>query len=70
MSKQKLSRTPKLDMDSCVKNFNDNRFDLVIYASLKAREISKKMKGKVDYYNSPMSALLEIQAKNYERKQF
>lgn len=36
------SRGPDLDMDKCVENAGGNRFDLVIMASARAREIRRK----------------------------
>lgn len=68
MSKQKLSRTPSLDMDKCTKAFQDNKFDMIIYTAARARELSKKNRGKLDYFNPTMSALFELQDQPYERK--
>ncbi len=68
MSKHKLSRTPELDMDKCFKNSGGNKFDMVILMAQRAREIAKKNKGNIDYYNAPMSALFELQSKDHERK--
>lgn len=65
--KQKLSRTPLIDMDACVENFGGNRFDLVIYASAKARELARKNKESAEYLNAPVSVLLELQEKKNER---
>ncbi len=61
MSKQKLSRTPQLDMDKCFKHAGGNKFDMVILMAHRAREIAKKNKGNVEYINAPMNALFELQ---------
>jgi len=68
MSKQKLSRTPGIDMDKCFKNAGGNKFDLIIYGAARARQIAKKYKGSLDYVNAPVSALLELQESPYERQ--
>lgn len=65
MSKQKLSRTPQLDMDKCVKNAGDNKFDMVIYGAARAREIARKHRGNTEYCNPVMSSLLELEEKPY-----
>jgi DNA-directed RNA polymerase omega subunit len=59
----KGSRCSELDNDLCVKNAGGNRFDLIILASVRAREISERNKNseKFEHLHSPVSALLEIQ---------
>ncbi len=62
------SRTPNLDMDKCLKNFTGNRFDLVIYASALARQISRKNRENVEYRNATVDALFEIQESKHGQK--
>ena len=69
MSNKKLSRTPLLDIQTCVKNAGGNKFDMIVYTALRAREMSRKNKGKVDYFNAPLSALFELQENKNDRDQ-
>lgn len=61
MSKQKLSRTPSLDIQQCVKNAGGNKFDMIILMAIRAREISKKNRGNIQHVNAPLNALFELQ---------
>ena len=69
-----LSRGPQIDTEKCAENAGGNRFDLVLVASARAREISRKHKHDelTTQVNSPVSALLDIQegrvGKEYLRK--
>jgi len=63
MSKQKLSRTPSLDVEKCIANFGGNKFDMIVYSAQRAREMSRKRRGNIDYFNAPFSALMELQEK-------
>lgn len=63
MTKQKLSRTPQLDMQKCVINAGGNKFDMIIYTALRAKEIAKKNRGSIEYVNAPVNALFELQEK-------
>jgi DNA-directed RNA polymerase omega subunit len=58
-----LSRGPKIDTEACVENAGGNRFDLVLVAAARAREISRKHKHDelTSQVNAPVSALLDIQ---------
>ena len=60
---KKLSRSPVLDNEKCVENAGGNRFDLVLIASARARELSRQHrqaenKGQL---NAPITSLIEIQ---------
>ena len=57
------SRGPDLNMDECVENSGGNRFDLVLIATVRARELSRRHKaaGHATQINAPVSALLGIQ---------
>ena len=58
-----LSRGPQLDTNKCVDNVGGNRFELVLIAAQRAREIArahKKSDNPAQIYPS-VTALLEIQ---------
>ena len=70
-----LSRGEELDIEACVKNAGGNKFNLVLMASARARELAKQHRndGKTEQFNAPVTALLEfnsgeINVKNYMRK--
>jgi len=62
MNSKFLSRGPSLDMDQIVNVFG-NRFDMVIAASLRAKEIRRNNKEshKFEHTHPVVTALLEIQ---------
>lgn len=62
MNSKFLSRGPSLDMDQIVSVFG-NRFDMVIAASLRAKEIRRNNKEshKFEHTHPVVTALLEIQ---------
>jgi DNA-directed RNA polymerase omega subunit len=57
------SRGPEIDTQRCVEQAGGNRFDLVLIATVRARELSRRHKaaGLTTQVNAPVSALLEIQ---------
>jgi DNA-directed RNA polymerase omega subunit len=57
------SRGPTVDTQKCVEQAGGNRFDLVLIASVRARELSRRHKaaGHTTQMNSPVGALLDIQ---------
>jgi len=58
------SRTTEINNDLCVTNVGENRFDLVLIAAVRAREISRQTKNQMiqgPYKNTCVSALLDIQ---------
>ena len=57
------SRGPNIDTQKCVEQAGGNRFDLVLIATVRARELSHRHKaaGHTTQVNAPVSALLEIQ---------
>jgi DNA-directed RNA polymerase omega subunit len=63
MKASTLSRGPTIDMEKCVKQTGGNRFDLVLIATARARELSRRHKNAelTTQLNSPVSALLDIQ---------
>ena len=63
MAIKTLSRGPSLDTEQCIKNAGGNRFNLVIMAAVRARELARahKRAERSDQLNAPVSALLEFQ---------
>ncbi len=63
MNKLDNSRTPLLDNDLCVSNVGNSRYDLVLIAAQRSKEIRQRHKesNKVEHIHSNVSALLEIQ---------
>jgi DNA-directed RNA polymerase omega subunit len=56
------SRGPDIDTDKCVKLTNQNRFQLVLVAAMRSREIKREAIKNNNYKILPVvSALLEIQ---------
>jgi DNA-directed RNA polymerase omega subunit len=58
-----LSRGTTIDTEQCVENIGGNRFDLVIAASARSREISRRHRKAelTTQINAPVAALLDIQ---------
>ena len=63
MAEKFQSRGPNLDTDKCVENFGNNRFNMVIGAALRAKEIKRNNResSKFEHTHPCMTALLEIQ---------
>ena len=60
---QQLSRALELDVEKCIKESGVGRFDLVLIATVRAREIRRQNKesNKHEHLHSTMTAVLEIQ---------
>ena len=58
------SRGPSIDTEKCVEQAGGNRFDLVLIASVRAKELSRRHRQAelITPLHSPVSALLDIQA--------
>jgi DNA-directed RNA polymerase omega subunit len=58
-----LSRGPQLNNDTCVTNVGENRFDLVLIAAARSREIKARNRDsmKFEHIHPNVTALLEIQ---------
>ena len=58
-----LSRGPTIDTENCVKNVGGNRFNLVLIAAERAREIRRQNKDsdKREHVHSIITALTDIQ---------
>ena len=65
-----LSRGPLIDTDLCVENAGGNRFNLVIMAAARAREIKRQhfSSMKHEHIHSAVTALLEFQAGKYDKE--
>jgi DNA-directed RNA polymerase subunit K/omega len=62
MATRYSSRGPDIDTDKCVKLTNQNRFQLVLIAAMRSRELKREAVKNNDYTFLPIvSALLEIQ---------
>jgi DNA-directed RNA polymerase omega subunit len=63
MKVKTLSRGPSIDTEKCVKNVGGNRFDLVLIAAVRARELTQKHRHSelITQVNAPVGALLDIQ---------
>ena len=59
----KLSRGPTLDIEKCVEMSGGNRFDLVIMAAQRCKELAREHRNAERGYqlNAPVTALLEFQ---------
>ncbi len=59
-----VSRGEAIDTEKCVRVSGGNRFDLIIMASQRAREIKQRNPNSVrmEHHHSPVTALLEIQS--------
>jgi DNA-directed RNA polymerase subunit K/omega len=64
-AKMKLihSRGTRIDTEKCIEQAGGSRFNLVLIATIRARELARKHKeaGYTTQMNAPVSALLEIQ---------
>tara|TARA_R110000822_G_C15200394_1_gene482319 strand:+ start:301 stop:534 length:234 start_codon:yes stop_codon:yes gene_type:complete len=60
----KLSRGPSIDTEKCVELAGGNRFNLILIAAARAREIARKHKfdERQDCPHSTVSALLDVQS--------
>ena len=64
---KKLSRGPQIDIEKCVANAGENRFNLVIMAAARARELARRHKnsGSAEMTYPSITALLEFQEGKY-----
>ncbi len=60
---QMSERSTSIDTNLCVENAGGNRFDLVLMASARAREIRRQHASseKFEHVHTPVTALLEFQ---------
>jgi DNA-directed RNA polymerase subunit K/omega len=61
--KKTLSRGPSIDTEKCVAQVGGNKFDLVLIAAVRSRELSRRHKiaELITHLNAPVAALLDIQ---------
>ena len=66
------SRGPDLNMDECVENSGGNRFDLVLMASARAREIRRQhaSSDKFEHTHPVVTALKDFQDKKIGAEYF
>ena len=65
-----LSRGTTLDIEKCVEQAGGNRFDMIIMASVRAREIARKHRSdeRRDAAYPVVTALRELEAGTYGRE--
>lgn len=58
-----INRGCEVDTDKCVQNAGGNRFDMILIATIRAREIARQNREslKHEHRHSVVTALLEIQ---------
>jgi DNA-directed RNA polymerase subunit K/omega len=59
--KRKDSRSPMLDNEKCVKEAGDSRFNLVLIAAERLRELRRQRKENIELPPTTVDALLDIQ---------
>jgi DNA-directed RNA polymerase subunit K/omega len=63
MTKLTLSRGPQVNLEKCVESMDNSRYNLVLVASARARELvhAQKQNDWATHINAPVQALLDIQ---------
>ena len=61
MKKRVDSRSPQIDTEACVANAGGQRFNLVLIAAQRLRELRKQHQNTPERVVTPIDALLEIQ---------
>jgi len=61
MQTKTLSRGTEIDTEKCVENMGNNRFNLVVAAAIRAREIGRRDREVTKYVNPVVTALKEVQ---------
>jgi DNA-directed RNA polymerase omega subunit len=72
MKTKTLSRGPDIDTEQCVRNVGMGRFDLVLIAAERAREIKRQHRDsdKFEHTHTVVTALLDIQSGTVDAKQY
>ena len=67
-----LSRGPLIDTEKCVRNVDGYKYDLILIAAQRAREIKRQNKGSQTYEHhfAVLTALLEIQEGKIDPKTY
>ena len=70
--KKRTSRVEQIDIEKCVRNSGNGRFDMILMAAARAREIRKQHKTsqEFEHTHTPVTALLEIQAGPIDVKEY
>jgi DNA-directed RNA polymerase subunit K/omega len=71
MSKKDIkSRVLEIDTEKCVRNSGGSRYDMILMASARAREIRQQHRSSQDhqYQHTVVTALLEVQNKELDQK--
>jgi DNA-directed RNA polymerase omega subunit len=63
MTKLTLSRGTQINLEKCVEAIDNSRYNLVLVASARARELvhAQKQNDWATHINAPVSALLDVQ---------
>lgn len=74
MKKLTLSRGPSIDTEQCVANAGANRFDLVLIAAVRARELKRQHRdnpfASFEQVHTNITALQEIQEGKVDVKEY
>ena len=72
MANKYNSRSPEVDMEKCVEMSGGNRFDLIIMASQRSRQIRHQNRDshKHEHLHANITALLELQEGKYVDESF
>jgi len=72
MANKYNSRSPDVDIEKCVEESGGNRFDLIIMASQRARQIRHQNKDshKHEHLHANITALLEVQEGKHKDTKF
>jgi DNA-directed RNA polymerase subunit K/omega len=68
MKPKVLSRGPELDTEKCIRNVGNLRYDLILIAAQRAREIKRQNKGSQSYEHkfAVVTALMDVQNNNID----
>lgn len=58
----KLSRGPQVDTEKCIKNVDNNRFNLILIVAARARELARQNRANGTHTNEIVPSLLEVQS--------
>lgn len=63
------SRTPQIDMQKCIENSGTNKFEMILMAAARAKQIRKKNPDSLEHEvtHAAVTALLEIQNNKIEK---
>jgi DNA-directed RNA polymerase subunit K/omega len=70
MTDRKLSRGPGIDTEECVKQAGGNRFNLVLVAGERLRELRRQNKNNDTKYITAVDALEDVQAGKVDTEEY